>query len=361
MTAHFLSSQPFRPKRTIIAMAGALGHTLVCVVLWREGLLRLTLQEFAWLFSAIWVGHLSFLWFIVSGKNKKFKDPSMTFPQTLWSQFCVMLTVYFAIRLKAALLFFALLAIVFGSFKLNSKQLAVLIILSLLLYFSGMAIQFALYPGDFQFMQEVTIALSFGFVAVELLFVTSDLSAMRIHLQKKKMELESSLIIVQDNLITDELTGIRNRRYISGILEQQLNTMIREEGYHFSIAIIDIDHFKSVNDQYGHAAGDSVLKAFATCVQLQLRKTDYLARFGGEEFILVVPFAQRKQVEKQIERLRLAVREINLDHISPGIKLTMSAGVTEYKKPEPIEETLKRADKALYLAKEQGRDRVIAT
>lgn len=359
MDTHLPQQQPLSLKWALLMLINALGHSLVCFALWWQGSFQATAQTFLTVFSIIWGVNLLFLIVIFTKLNWKLTDPTLILPQVFWSQISVILTIYFLVSLKAVLLLFVLLGIVFGAFRLNTKQLITLVLFSVLLYAVMMIAQFIFRPNTWQFEQELIMAFAFAFVVMGILVMTLDLSAMRSHLQRTKMELESSLIIIQADVITDELTGVRNRRYILSVLEQQTNIITREKDYSFSIALFDIDQLQDINNQYGHVMRDAVLKSVVKCIQLQVRKIDYFARFGGEEFILVAPFAQLKQVKAQVERLSEMVENTSFDHILPGIKVTLSVGITEYQKSEAIEEMLRRAEEALRLAKKQGRNQTV--
>jgi len=126
-----------------------------------------------------------------------------------------------------------------------------------------------------------------------------------------------------------------------------------------SLALMDIDHFKLVNDSHGHAAGDAVLRRFAECAQTAIRLGDTLARWGGEEFLLVMPATTPAQAGAAMERVRQALRQASFDDIAPGLKITFSAGVTECAGEPDMEAAIARADAAMYQAKGAGRDRVV--
>jgi diguanylate cyclase (GGDEF)-like protein len=350
--------QAIRLKRTLLAIVAGAGHTFVCSYLWSNGLFRTTLKEFIMLFTVFWVIHILFPLLIITGINKKFKEASLSFMQIAWAEVCVMISLYFVNELRPLILMFALLGIIFGYLQLNVKQFIYIPFLTVVMYVMVTYRLYYYHPQDIVLSHEFVIIFTFTFIALNISAVALELNATWDYLRQKRLELESSLDVVQSDVITDELTGIRNRRYILNILEHQRNMVERQQSYYFSIALFDIDHFKKINDTYGHAAGDLVLQFFSKQIMSLLRKTDYFARMGGEEFLLVVPFANFEQIQPQIERIRAAVAETNFDHIHPQLTMTVSAGVTDYRWPEKIEEMIKRADKALYLAKENGRNQI---
>jgi diguanylate cyclase (GGDEF)-like protein len=126
------------------------------------------------------------------------------------------------------------------------------------------------------------------------------------------------------------------------------------------VALLDIDWFKRINDNLGHGAGDDVLRRFAAVVQAQLRTVDGLARWGGEEFLLLMPRTRRDDALIVLERVRGAVACGGFDAIAPALAVTFSAGLVQLREGELQDAAIDRADRALYRAKQSGRDRVEA-
>ena len=182
------------------------------------------------------------------------------------------------------------------------------------------------------------------------------------------LELEKSLKEANDEIrilsITDALTGIYNRGYLNERLPQEIKRSIRYQRS-LSIIITDIDHFKYVNDTYGHLAGDTVLKGFVQCILASVRdQIDWTARYGGEEFLVVLPETNFSGAKLLAERLREAVSQEHHAVNGEKIRITASFGVTGFS-PETLksrmtaEKMLHQADESLYRAKHQGRDRVV--
>jgi len=160
---------------------------------------------------------------------------------------------------------------------------------------------------------------------------------------------------------TDYLTGLLNRRAFMERLEAELNRSDRQ-GRRIGIIILDIDHFKYVNDQYGHQAGDQVLQYVSNCLVRCCRSYDYVARYGGEEFIICLPDADPDISQRIAERIRFALQE-GSTLLPDGrlIKITASFGIANLHKQraEGLDSLISRADNALYEAKKNGRNRVI--
>jgi len=156
---------------------------------------------------------------------------------------------------------------------------------------------------------------------------------------------------------TDALTGLATRLY----MEEALPQLCREcdaRGLALSLLIIDLDHFKRVNDTFGHPVGDQVLAAVARVVMGSVRDSDVAVRFGGEEFLTFLPGTELRSCAIVAERVRAAVASFDASKIGEGLKLTVSIGAAERAPGEAIGEVLRRADQALYRAKTGGRDRV---
>lgn len=157
---------------------------------------------------------------------------------------------------------------------------------------------------------------------------------------------------------TDHLTDLSNRRLLSSF-GQTVFRRARQDGSGFSVAVIDIDRFKSINDSFGHAVGDEVLVHVSRRLKESIRKSDFIARSGGEEFVIVLEHPRPEEIRATIERLRLAVEGGPFRLGSVEIRITVSAGVADYHSADGgFAEVLRRADDALYRAKSLGRNRV---
>jgi diguanylate cyclase (GGDEF)-like protein len=161
---------------------------------------------------------------------------------------------------------------------------------------------------------------------------------------------------------TDFLTGVYNRRYFMDRLRDEAERNARG-GLPFSVALIDVDNFKAVNDQHGHLAGDEVLCALATVCRAQVRNMDTFARFGGEEFAVLLPQTDARQAAQWLERVRQAVADLHVELATGSLNITVSIGVAcpEAAAVQPtvqIDAALRMADEALYRAKREGKNRV---
>jgi len=226
-------------------------------------------------------------------------------------------------------------------------------------YYSGFTvfvfyIGLTIYLGAFKTLEaswagEIIIALVF----IVLLYVGNIFTYNRhIKLFLQDKEMQKLNIKLKTMSQTDELTGINNRRKISEVIDENLALSKRYLTV-FCIAILDIDHFKEVNDHYGHNAGDSVLCQFSTNIQSLLRSTDVFGRWGGEEFLLLVPNCQASEAFLLVERLRKNIEKFNFPEAG---HITFSAGISSYKPGDTFSKLTEEADLALYEAKAAGRN-----
>jgi len=185
-------------------------------------------------------------------------------------------------------------------------------------------------------------------------------------LEEKTTNLEAEIarrIEAEEGLVElaslDSLTGIYNRRAFFELAEKELARAQRYRSV-ITLLMMDIDHFKRVNDSYGHLAGDQTLVAFAAFCKRNLRSFDLIARYGGEEFIVLLPRTDSQSGKSVAERLRKAVTETEFDYEGENIPIKISIGVASLKKGEEVtlSALIERADQALYQAKHTGRNRV---
>lgn len=200
--------------------------------------------------------------------------------------------------------------------------------------------------------------ISFVLAVGRCVFVGVFVSGLRSHLDQQNQglidALEKNTILANE----DPLTGTANRRAITKLLHEESERSVRT-GMPVSIAMLDLDHFKRVNDCYGHDVGDLVLQRFAHLVNAAKRENDRLGRYGGEEFILILPSTQGELAYKALERIRMAIESDNWQAIKPELKITVSIGIATFRPGEVIENAIRAADTALYQAKHAGRNRVL--
>ena len=206
-------------------------------------------------------------------------------------------------------------------------------------------------------IERIAAMLCFVLTIGQCAFVGLYGSSMRQSLYKRGFELKEAYKRIEELAELDELTGSFNRRYIMRMLDDEIARAHRSQAP-CSIALIDLDWFKRVNDAYGHPTGDEVLRTFAITVFANIRNTDRFGRYGGEEFLLVLPDTANDVAARTLDRLRAIVAELDWSAFSPGMRVTISAGVATLKPVETADTFLARADNALYAAKARGRNRI---
>jgi diguanylate cyclase (GGDEF)-like protein len=182
-------------------------------------------------------------------------------------------------------------------------------------------------------------------------------SSLRKMLYNRSFELKAANKRIEELAELDELTGSFNRRCIMRMLDDELARAHRINAP-CSIALIDLDWFKRINDAYGHPTGDEVLRTFAITVFANIRNVDKFGRYGGEEFLLVLPETANDAAASILDRVRTIIDDLDWSSFSPGMRVTISAGVATLRADESADTFLARADSALYAAKARGRNRI---
>ncbi|WP_085690417.1 MULTISPECIES: GGDEF domain-containing protein [unclassified Pseudomonas] len=177
------------------------------------------------------------------------------------------------------------------------------------------------------------------------------------HMEQEALGYREHLEEQRQKALIDPLTGLPNRAAWTERLEHEI-TQLQQHGNTLSLAMLDLDHFKRINDNYGHLAGDKVLKIIATVLRKRLRGSDFIARFGGEEFVLLLPATTPAVGAKFLETLRAAIEACPFHFKGERVTITVSMGLASFRPGEHSDLVLKRADQALYRAKNAGRNRV---
>jgi diguanylate cyclase (GGDEF)-like protein len=246
----------------------------------------------------------------------------------------------------------------FGALRMTSRQAAVAWSLTTM----GLAPVFLLTSTPIglpitTYIERIAAMLCFVLTIGQCAFVGLYGSSMRQSLYKRGFELKEAYKRIEELAELDELTGSFNRRHIMRMLDDEIARAHRSQAP-CSIALIDLDWFKRVNDAYGHPTGDEVLRTFAITVFANIRNTDRFGRYGGEEFLLVLPDTANDVAARTLDRLRAIIAELDWSAFSPGMRVTISAGVVTLKPVETADTFLARADNALYAAKARGRNRI---
>lgn len=309
------------------------------------------------------LSQLVLLAIFLTGANKRFADPSLTEVQVVlglaWQTWLVA-------NLESARGTFMVIYVVillFGLFHLDRAKFircAVLVFAS----FAGLNLWEAWHGQAISSATAWTqVSVLFGVLAW-LCMYASYVQASRHRMRQRRFALQAHqdtlrgmMRQLEDLVATDELTSLFNRRHFLRLASRELAALA--PGAQHGLALIDLDHFKRINDVHGHAAGDQVLQTFASVATACLREGDVLARYGGEEFVLLLLDTHSEYLTACCERLRLAFAGAR----PPGLdlsNLSLSAGMTLLAHGDDLDEALQRADQALYRAKRSGRNRCAA-
>lgn len=330
-------------------LAAAMGVSIGVVKPWTPWMVALC----TWPFT-LWA-----LWMVRTGRSQRFKDAALMLPQTMLALLTIAVA-YVGVdaNSRGLVLLFLPLVIVFGVYTHSSAQ-------SILVGAGGVALLGVTvlvlswvnpqeYPPD---REIIRFELLFGCVLV-LVYSSVLLVRWRNHLRKQRENLKSALQTVQHLAMHDVLTGLVNRRQMQDLLTEAAQAY-RVMGETHCVALIDLDHFKRVNDTYGHQVGDEVLCGFARACEGLLGPRDVLARWGGEEFLLLVPKAQPQKVKAMLDVLQGQLRHQQVSATEQLLRVSFSAGVVECHHRETTDRLVHRADQALYAAKQAGRCRVL--
>jgi len=313
----------------------------------------------AWEFLLIGAGSSGAFALVISrGWNLRFKDPGLLLPQIAAGVFVQLAFLVLAPKLWVLFLVAVLVTYNFAMMSFSSRQFTIAWLLL------GAASAVALFAARGRFghfgTSDASIAILWLFFFLctrQLTAIGTQFSLLRTQLSEKNKQLSASLERIHELASHDDLTGALNRRVFMQLLADERARAQRGD-QPFCIAVLDIDHFKAVNDRFGHLTGDAVLKEFCAVAAAAIRVTDRFARYGGEEFILLLaPGTGADMARIATDRVRQAVQAHDWEPIAAGLKVTISAGVAEYAADEGIEQLIRRADAALYAAKEAGRNR----
>ncbi|WP_178091518.1 GGDEF domain-containing protein [Halopseudomonas laoshanensis] len=192
-------------------------------------------------------------------------------------------------------------------------------------------------------------------VAGQLDTMVQRIQVMEVEAQTFRNHLEEQ----RQRAMIDSLTGMANRAGLQKRMEEEFERWQRYGG-ELLMAVLDVDHFKSINDRFGHLAGDKVLRLIAQQLSRRLRKSDFIGRFGGEEFVLLMPGTTVEQAASALEALRQGIEESPFHFKTERVTITISVGYTAFKRDDTLDEVFGRADRAMYQAKEQGRNRIVS-
>ncbi len=317
--------------------------------------------EAVFIFAAYAVGvNLAFYLAIHSGLNLKFREPSLTAFQMSASLLPAVYVMYHLEdgQARAVMMLVIAVPLIYGIMALNTRQFIQVGAWFLAVYCFGLFMLWRKDPSALDAHIEFIQLVSFLLAVISSSIIGGFIYNLRRKVRNRNRELAEALKKIERLANRDALTGVYNRRRLFEALEQEVNRCMRFQKS-FSVCIMDIDHFKDVNDNHGHQAGDEILREIARKISRNIRNIDCFGRYGGEEFLVILPHTPLEGAIIKAERIRKRVESLVFPDISPDFRVTVSIGATEHRPGEDIDETLARADRCLYMAKDAGRNRVV--
>jgi diguanylate cyclase len=293
-----------------------------------------------------------------TGFTERFKDHYFVVPQLFVGTAIMLVFTYLAPEVGVMFLCTLFLVVNFGSLRSTPAQTAVVWTMMTV----GVATLFLLTDKPLgmphaNHLERFATMLVFVLTIGRCMFLGIFSSSMRQSLDKSGLKLKEAYRRIEELAELDELTGSLNRRSIMRMLEEEIARSHRLN-VPCTVALIDLDFFKRINDLYGHPTGDEVLRTFAITAFANIRSVDRFGRYGGEEFLLILPDTDEASAVQMLDRLRGILAELDWSAFSSGMRVTISAGVAMLRANEISDTLLARADGALYASKARGRNRI---
>ena len=303
------------------------------------------------------LGQTIFFVLLRGGFTLGLADPLFCFPQVVFGM-CSVVVAYAMIPFSQGLVLQVLFVLLlYDLHRLTVAQIGLISTGTVVLLFVAVAAGWASRPDGVELHQEL-LNISLVLLVIPLFSVVGR-AVRQVHVNQieKKLELDKALEDLRTLSQRDALTGAVNRRYMLELLNEEYKRH-RRAGTPFCVAMLDIDWFKRINDTHGHAVGDQVLKQMADMVKAAVRDSDVVARWGGEEFVILFPVCSVAQASEILLKLQESVAQFGWADWAPGLSVSFSAGVVEHNRADTVEQSVGKADTAMYRAKQQGRARV---
>ena len=327
--------------------------------------------QYVWRLSIVIVVNIVFWYALLrSGLNLRFRDPALTLPQVLAALTIIVYAYSVTGRIHGSIMMLLTLVQVFGIFNMSQRDSRLAGLYSLGLMGCAMVYKTQTDPTNYPYQVEIAHFILIAAILPTISSLTAQLNNMRTRLQSQKNELAQALTRIQILATRDELTGLFNRRHMLDVLTQHQKRLIRSGHHRFCLALLDIDHFKRINDTHGHGVGDLLLIEVAERLKTCVREADTVARFGGDEFVVLLCELDTQHHEATAqaaaiaEKIRARLAEPYLLQATPsapaiGHQCTASIGVAVFHgRDESQGSVIDRADAAMYQAKEDGRNRI---
>lgn len=342
-------------RRTLMASMVCFVWTCVVMLAWKLGKVAPTSVFYLGLFNV--AGVTLFNVAIRSGWSLRFADVGMTQAQLVFAIVSMCGAYALVPMVHAAVIQTMCLALVFGTFSLSDRQCIRSGYLLALIPLVTVCLWSLLSPDSFEMARDGVPAIGASIIFLIMSRLLSQFCRLRHALNEQRNELRTVASEIEHLAMTDELTGLINRRCVA---ERAAALMARQarSDTPLCLALLDLDHFKQVNDTFGHHVGDEVLQGLALTLKSELRQTDVAARWGGEEFLVLLPEADLEAALAILGRVLSHLRTRAIAASNPTLRATFSAGLVQWNRVDSFEVLVRQADQAMYRAKEQGRARV---
>lgn len=305
------------------------------------------------------IGMLAFYPLVRSGVTARWQDLGLVQAQILWGASALMIVYPFNPTLRAAMMETLCLQQLFGLFALRPRKLIAngiaIVGMQLLMLASAAYLRLP----QFNVGEETYKVLYSCFIISLITWISVLRSRDKAQMLASRKKLAAAVEQLNEQVTRDPLTGLFNRKHMQELLERE-SARQSQTGKTFCVALIDLDHFKHVNDTHGHQVGDNILCGFAKTAHARMRETDTIARWGGEEFLILMPDTPSEADAKiPMDRLHRHIEAMQPSACVPTLRITFSAGLAAHEEGQSTEQTIARADRALYLAKDAGRNRTM--
>ncbi|MGY4831212.1 GGDEF domain-containing protein [Sphaerotilaceae bacterium SBD11-9] len=356
---HLLGTEPKQRLRLVqcgTAMLLVLGSVLNMQYLVWAGLAPAV--PTAWWTLVLVGGFALFFMVIRSGRNLRYAEPSLTVPQMVFAILCGAAAYALAGRGRGGAFPILMVIFMFSMYSLSPATVLRTSFFAVAVFGITMAVMAWREPAVYQPAVEWGHFIMIAIMVPAIAVLAGQLSRLRDRLRRQKKDIAVALARIQELATRDELTGLINRRHMLELMEQERQRGVRS-GQSFCIAVLDIDEFRQINDQYGHAFADQLLRRFSNEALNVIRISDLLSRWDGKEFLLMLSNTRASLGRVSLERLRDRFRQLPIDAQGGPLYLSFCAGVTEHRAGETVAETVQRAEHALLNAKAGGQSRVV--
>lgn len=346
--------QRLRTIRTL--QASAVGAVQLGILLYGLDHATVPATGGRWLIAILSSGMIGFYVAFRLGMNQRAREPSLVIPQIGFALACTAGAYAMTGPIHGALLMMVATALLFGAFNMRARKINAVCAWTLVGFGALMLAMPWIDPARYTYPVELFYLLICAITLPVVASVGGHMSEARVKGRALNADLRDALERIDKLATRDELTGLINRRQMKTQLMQEAARRSRT-GALTCVCLMDLDLFKSVNDRLGHAVGDDVLRSFGEVFANLVRQSDSVARWGGEEFLWLMPETTLSDAKAAVERVRAALsfKQVSADH--PELTVTFSAGVALVTTEESFERCIERADLALYAAKAGGRNR----